>query len=194
LGIYLKDTLAVIHGEARTLEKEHLLDYYNQQWDRFVACSKLNHYLWWYHQRHWMKREIDEGKKDIYAIFELHLREWKFEMLDTMHESLSEILLDLIRRQRDGEYVDQLPRKSFIGSISKPSAHQHVLEPHSRSPVALRHVCNEGGVYQLKSNELTREWEELFRSSTTEYYEKVAAQDLAECEPEEYFDRVRLPS
>lgn len=60
--------------------------------------------------------------------------------------------------------------------------------------MTLRHVCDEDDVYQSKSIELTREWEELFRSTTTEYYEKVAAQDLAECEPEEYFDRVRLPS
>lgn len=121
---YLKNTLATIHQEAQTREKEHLLDYYNQQWDRFVACSKFNHYLWQYHQRHWIKRELDEGNKNIYTIFDLHLREWKFEMLDTMHGNLSEILLDLIRRQRDGEYVDQLPRKSFIGSISKTSTCQ----------------------------------------------------------------------
>jgi cullin 1 len=119
LSLYLKEALAAMHQEAQTRKKEDLLDYYNEQWDRFVACSKFNHYLWWYHQRHWIKREMDEGKKNVYMIFDLHLREWKFEMLDTMHENLSEILLDLIRRQRDGEYLDQLPRKSFIGSVSK---------------------------------------------------------------------------
>jgi hypothetical protein len=58
--------------------------------------------------------------------------------------------------------------------------------------VTLRHVCDEDDVYQSKSHELTKEWEELFRSSTIDYYEKVANQDLAESEPEEYCDRVRL--
>lgn len=59
------------------------------------------------------------------------------------------------------------------------------------SLVTLRQVCDVDDASQSKRNELTREWEELFRSSTTEYYEKVAAHDLAEFEPEEYFDRVR---
>ncbi len=118
LSAYLKKVLSTIHKGAEKLTKEQLLDYYNEQWSRFIACSRLNHYLWMYLQRHWLKRELDEGKK-VYLIFDLHLREWKLEMLDRMHENLAETLLRLIRRQRDGEYVEQLPRKSFINSVSK---------------------------------------------------------------------------
>lgn len=119
LSTYLTQALSTIHKGAEKLTGEQLLDYYNEQWSKFLACSRFNHYLWAVLGRNWIKRELDEGKKDIYSIFDLHLREWKLEMLDTMHENLAEILLSLIKRQRDGEYVEQLPRKSFINSISK---------------------------------------------------------------------------
>jgi hypothetical protein len=55
---------------------------------------------------------------------------------------------------------------------------------------------NNGGKDKEKGKEnnprLTREWEDLFRSSTVEYYEKVAVQDLSEVDPEEYIKRVSL--
>jgi cullin 1 len=118
LSAYLQQTLSTMHERAETLTNEQLLDYYNVQWSRFIACSRFNHYLWAWLNRHWIAREWDEGKK-VDSIFDLHLRRWKLEMLDTMHENLARALLDLIRRQRDGEYVEQLPRKSFINSISE---------------------------------------------------------------------------
>lgn len=119
LSTYLTQALSTIHKGAEKLTDEQLLDYYNEQWSKFLACSRFNHYLWAMLGRTWISRLQDDGKKDVYSIFDLHLREWKLKMLDTMHENLAEILLSLIKRQRDGEYVEQLPRKSFINSISK---------------------------------------------------------------------------
>lgn len=118
LSAYLKQAVSTIHKGAEELTKEQLLDYYNAQWNKFIACSRFNHYLWSYLHAHWINRELNEGRR-IDTIFDLHLREWKLVMLDTMHENLAEILLGLIRRQRDGEQLEQLPRKSFINSISK---------------------------------------------------------------------------
>lgn len=48
-----------------------------------------------------------------------------------------------------------------------------------------------GNEDNIKIDRLTREWEELFRSSTTEYYEKAAVQDIAQYCSREYIDRVR---
>lgn len=48
-----------------------------------------------------------------------------------------------------------------------------------------------GNEDKVKIDRLTREWEELFRSSTTEYYEKAAVQGISQYCPGEYIDRVR---
>lgn len=59
--------------------------------------------------------------------------------------------------------------------------------------VTLRKFSDEGvhgGQDKTNTYRLTRDWEELFRSSTAEYYEKVAYQDLSEHSPEEYIERV----
>jgi len=127
LSAYLKQAVSIIHKGAEKLTKEQLLDYYNAQWNKFIACSRFNHYLWKYLHTHWITRELGEGHR-VDSIFDLHLREWKLVMLDTMHENLAEILLGLIRRQRDGEQLEQLPRKSFINSISKCACTTSVIK------------------------------------------------------------------
>ena len=119
LSAYLKESLSDIAEKARALPRERLLEFYNEQWSRFLWCSKLANHSFRFLNRHWVKREMDEGRKWVHSILDLHLRTWRTALLDSMHEELSAVLLDLLQQQRNGEYVEQLPRKGFMQSVSE---------------------------------------------------------------------------
>lgn len=60
---------------------ERLLQTYVVQWDRFVKLARLVKNLLRFLERHWIRREIVEKKKDRYMIEDLHKRAWKEETL-----------------------------------------------------------------------------------------------------------------
>lgn len=49
---------------------EDLLQYYTKQWIRYTTASRVINNIFMYINRYWVKREIDEDKKnDVYDIF-----------------------------------------------------------------------------------------------------------------------------
>ena len=51
------------------LQDVDLIRYYAEQWERYAAgASYLNH-LFMFLNRHWIKRERDEGRKRVYPVY-----------------------------------------------------------------------------------------------------------------------------
>tara|TARA_R110002050_G_scaffold29829_6_gene76493 strand:- start:2315 stop:2494 length:180 start_codon:yes stop_codon:yes gene_type:complete len=51
------------------MEGDKLLRYYRKQWGQWnLAMGKINHILA-YLNRHWIKRQSEDGKKDVYEVF-----------------------------------------------------------------------------------------------------------------------------
>jgi hypothetical protein len=117
LAAYLEKRMQVIAEEVKKLPEDQLLVFYNLQWNRFTACSKISHCLWRYLQRHWLLQEWKDGNVDVMNIFDLHIKAWKEAMLDAVQSDISNVIVDLIRKQRDGEIIEQLPSKSLVTSI-----------------------------------------------------------------------------
>ena len=64
-----------------------------------------------------MKREIDEGKKDIYDVYTLHLVEWREELFNKVHENVMAAVLKMVEKQRNGETIEQAQIKSIVDSF-----------------------------------------------------------------------------
>ena len=64
-----------------------------------------------------MKREVDEGKKDIYDIYTLHLVQWRDELFMKVHASLMAAVLKMVEKQRNGETIEQSKIKSVVDSF-----------------------------------------------------------------------------
>ncbi|KAK6057059.1 cullin family protein, partial [Cooperia oncophora] len=90
---------------ARDLLGEDLLRYYTTQWSEFRFSSKVVDGIFSYLNRHWIKRELDEGNGNIYMIYTLALVIWKRSLFMESKERVTDAVLDLIRRERNGETI-----------------------------------------------------------------------------------------
>ena len=61
---------------------EELLRYYAKEWDRYTTGANYINRLFTYLNRHWVKREKDEGRKGVYTVYTVsHLRHEAFNLL-----------------------------------------------------------------------------------------------------------------
>ncbi|KAF2231085.1 Cullin [Viridothelium virens] len=114
---YLSTHLQGVRKDASQHVDEALLKFYIKQWDRFTTAGTYNNHLFRYLNRHWVKREVDEGKKNIYDIYTLHLVRWKEDMFEYTHKNVMDAVLRLVERQRNGETIEQSQIKSIVNSF-----------------------------------------------------------------------------
>ncbi len=109
--------MASIHRKSNEHVDEALLAYYIKEWNRFTTAGQYNNHLFRYLNRHWVKREIDEGKKNVYDIYTLHLVRWKEDMFSLTHDNVMTAVLKLVEKQRNGETIEQAQIKSIVDSF-----------------------------------------------------------------------------
>lgn len=161
LNDYLKRHLAAVHAEMVQHSDEALLTFYIKEWKRYTQAGMYNNHLFRYLNRHWVKREMDEGKKDIYDIYTLHLVRWKEDMFGSTQNAVMDAVLRLVEKQRNGETIEQSKIKDVVQSF-----------------VSL-------GIDEQDSTKTTldvyrQHFEKPYLEATTVYYEKESAQFLAE--------------
>lgn len=58
-----------VHQASDPLTDENLLRYYAGEWDRYTTGANYINRLFTYLNRHWVKREKDEGRKNVYMVY-----------------------------------------------------------------------------------------------------------------------------
>jgi len=100
---------------AETRMDEGLLHYYHNEWIRYTTAMRYVNHIFNYLNRHWIKREADDGKKEIYEIYPLALVIWRENLFSPLRSRLTNALLSLIEKERNGEQIDTT---LFSGVIS----------------------------------------------------------------------------
>ncbi|KIW73647.1 hypothetical protein PV04_01746 [Phialophora macrospora] len=117
LGQYLTEHLHGVLIASESHSDEALLTFYIREWKRYTDAAKYNNHLFRYLNRHWVKREIDEGKKNVYDVYTLHLVKWKDDFFKAVESKVIEAVLRLVEKQRNGETIDQMQIKAIVDSF-----------------------------------------------------------------------------
>jgi cullin 1 len=173
LKLYLQQHVQTIREAAHQHSDEALLSFYIKEWNRYTTAAKYTNHLFRYLNRHWVKREVDEGKKDIYDVYTLHLVVWKSILFDNVWEPVMNAVLKLVEKHRNGETIE-------TGQI------KNVLE----SFVSL-------GLDESDSTKSTLDvyrwhFERPFLAATGEFYEQESKRFVAENSVVEYMKKAEI--
>ena len=114
---YLTKYLSGLVEKSKTHSDEALLSFYIREWERFTTSAKYVNHLFRYLNRHWVKREMDEGKKNIYDVYTLHLVQWRLTLFEAVHEKVMDAVLKMVEKQRHGETIEHGQIKSIVDSF-----------------------------------------------------------------------------
>ncbi|KAG7124885.1 Cullin-1 like protein [Verticillium longisporum] len=113
---YLVAHLQGLLAESKTHTNEALLAFYIREWTRYTNAAKYIHHLFRYLNRHWVKREMDEGKKNTYDVYTLHLVQWREELFKKISDKVMDAVLKLVEKQRNGETIEFSQIKQVVDS------------------------------------------------------------------------------
>lgn len=111
---FLKRHMKSLLKVAETKYDDSLLLYYRTEWERFTTAMNYINHIFEYLNRHWIKREADDGKKEVYQIYTLSLVIWRDHMFTPLKTRLTKAILHLIEKERNGEQIDHSLVKAVI--------------------------------------------------------------------------------
>ncbi|KAH8172823.1 cullin family protein [Sarocladium implicatum] len=167
---YLKAHLEGLVEKSRSHADEALLAYYIREWGRYTTAAKYIHHLFRYLNRHWVKREIDEGKKYIYDVYTLHLVQWRKVLFEQLSTKVMDAVLKLVEKQRNGETIEYSQIKQVVDSFVSLGLDES--DPTKSTLEVYRH-----------------HFEQPFIAATKEYYQAESKQFVAENSVVEYMKK-----
>lgn len=103
---FMVSHMGTVQKGLEGLMDENLLRFYHKEWLRFTSALKYINHMFSYLNRHWIKREAEDGKREVYEVSILGLVVWRDFLFRDMKPRITKAVLDLIEKDRNDEVVD----------------------------------------------------------------------------------------
>jgi cullin 1 len=110
--------LSELKQRSKSYSDEALLRFYVEEWTYYTRSAKCIDHIFRYLYRHWIRRVMDEGKKNIYDVYTLHLVQWIGELVQEISGDVTEAVLKLVEKHRNGETIENSQTKAVVDSFA----------------------------------------------------------------------------
>ncbi|EGT41413.1 CBN-CUL-6 protein [Caenorhabditis brenneri] len=103
---FVSTTCKELCKKCAELNGEALLEFYRSEWLAFIFSAKVMDGICAYLNRHWIRREQDEGRPAVFMIYTMALVMWKRDLFDPLEKKIIDACLALIHADRNGEAIN----------------------------------------------------------------------------------------
>ena len=139
---------------------EILLAYYQNHWNKYIFASLVTHHIFLYMNRHWVRRVLEDSI-DVFEVYSLAMVMWRENLLSELENRVTEAVIGLITKERDGEPINTLLvsciKQSYIDiGVGSPKQKRLKLDYYSNH-LESKLLRETHRYYTVKSSEFLRE-------------------------------------